>query len=56
MTVAQGSTDDAATRLDALRALCAQSWTSGVVATEAADDDGRAVLDRLGLSDTSTER
>ena len=48
--------EDDADALDALRALCAQSWTSGIVAAEAADDDGRAVLDRFGLSDTSTER
>jgi glycerol-1-phosphatase len=41
--------------LDALRALCAQSWTSGIVTTEAVADDARAALHRLGLSDAATE-
>ena len=36
--------------LDALRALCAQSWTSGNTSIEADDDAARAALDRLGLS------
>ncbi len=51
-----GDDDDAdGDALNALRALCAQSWTSGIAAVEAVDDAGRAVLDRLGLSDTSSE-
>jgi HAD superfamily hydrolase (TIGR01450 family) len=41
--------------LDALRALCAQTWTSGIVETESTDDESRAVLRRLGLSDAATE-
>jgi glycerol 3-phosphatase-2 len=39
--------------LDVLRALCAQTWTSGIAAIEAVADDGRAALKRLGLSDTA---
>lgn len=46
---------DDADALDALRALCAQAWISGIVATEARTEDGRAVLDRLGLSRSSDE-
>jgi HAD superfamily hydrolase (TIGR01450 family) len=46
-----GSDGDDAVALDALRALCARSWASGLLAIEAADDAAGAVLTRLGLSD-----
>ena len=39
--------------LDALRALCAQSWVSAVTSIAADDDNARAALDRLGLSQGS---
>jgi HAD superfamily hydrolase (TIGR01450 family) len=42
--------------LDALRALCAQSWTSGIVETDSTDDESGAVLHRLGLSDAAAEQ